>query len=319
MEQVLTGLPLNMALIYLDDVLVAGKTFSDQLSHLCSVLQRLRNAGLKLAPEKCFLLQKEVKYLGHVINEKGITTDPDKIEAVKHGLSQPMLRNCVATLDFAHIIVDSLRVCGCCATTLQVFGGISVWNAAADDAFRKLKNLLTVAPVLGYPTMEDPFVLDTDASLNGVGAVLSQVQNGQERALNYYSHRLSKAERYYCVTRRELLAIVKAIRRFHPYLYGRSFIIRTDHAALRWLLNLKCPEGQIARWLQELQQYDFVVEYRRRVRHNNADALSRRPCLLDRCKYWRLRRSCRRMVNILSVLMNVFLVSLQVMELRALL
>ena len=129
-----------------------------------------------------------------------------------------------------------------------------VWTMEADHAFQKLKHLLTVAPVLGYPTMEDPFVLDMDASLNGVGAVLSQVQDGQERALSYYSHRLSRAERNYCVTRRELLAIVKAIRRFHPYLYGRSFTIRTDYAALRWLLNFKCPEGQIARWLQELQQ-----------------------------------------------------------------
>ena len=88
---------------------------------------------------------------------------------------------------------------------------ISVWTMEADYAFQKLKHLLTVAPVLGYPTMEDPFVLDTDASLNGVGAVLSQVQNGQERALSYYSHRLSRAERNYCVTRRKLLAIVKAI------------------------------------------------------------------------------------------------------------
>ena len=83
MEQVLTGLPLNTALIYLDDVLVAGRSFSDQLMHLHSVLQRLRNAGLKLAPEKCFLFQKEVKYLGHVVSEEGITTDPEKIEAVK--------------------------------------------------------------------------------------------------------------------------------------------------------------------------------------------------------------------------------------------
>ena len=78
---------------------------------------------------------------------------------------------------------------------------------------------------------------------------------------------------------------MKAIRRFHPYLYGRSFTIRTDHAALRWLLNFKCPEGQIARWLQELQEYDFVVEHRRGVKHSNADALSRRPCLPAGCKY----------------------------------
>ena len=153
--------------------------------------------------------------------------------------------------------------------------GISVWDAAVDDSLQELKHLLTVTPVLGCPTMEDSFVFDTDASLNGVGAVLSQVQNGQDRALSYYSQRQSRAERNYCVTRRELLAVVKAFRRFHPYLYGRSFTIRTDHAALRWLLNFKCPEGQIARWLQELQEYDLIVEHTRGVKHSNADALSR--------------------------------------------
>ena len=83
MEQVLTGLPLTTALIYLDDVLVAGRSLSDQLSHLHTVLQRFRSAGLKLAPEKCFLFQKEVKYLGHVVSEAGIATDFEKVEAVR--------------------------------------------------------------------------------------------------------------------------------------------------------------------------------------------------------------------------------------------
>ena len=192
---------------------MAGKTFSDQLSHLRSVLQRLRNAVLKLAPEKCFLFQEEVKYLGHVISEKGITTDPEKIEAVK---SWPKPTNVKELRSFIGFCSYYRRFIAGFVDVVQPLyrcleGSAFIWNAAADDAFWKLKNLLTVAPVLGYPTMEDPFVLDTDASLNGVGAVLSQVQNGQERALSYYSHRLSKTERNYCVTRRELLAIVKAI------------------------------------------------------------------------------------------------------------
>ena len=102
---------------------------------------------------------------------------------------------------------------------------------------------------------------------------------------SYYSHRLSKAERNSCVTRRELLAIVKAIQRFHPYLHGGSFTIRMDHAALCWLLNFKCPKGQVARWLEELQQYNFVVEYRCGGKHINADALSTCSCLPDECKY----------------------------------
>ena len=126
------------------------------------------------------------------------------------------------------------------------------WTPECDRAFQKMKQLLTKAPILGYPTADDPFVVDTDASLVGVGAVLSQIQDGKEKVISYFSHRLSKAESNYCVTRRELLAVIKALRKFHPYLYGRPFTLRTDHAALRWLLNFKCPDGQTARWLQEL-------------------------------------------------------------------
>ena len=112
----------------------------------------------------------------------------------------------------------------------------------------------------------------------GIGAVLSQIQDGKETPLEYFSKVLHKPERNYCVTRRELLAMVKSISHFHHYLYGRHFLLRTDHAALRWLLNFKNPEGQIARWIQHLQEYDLEIQHRPGRLHGNADALSRRPC-----------------------------------------
>ena len=101
----------------------------------------------------------------------------------------------------------------------------------------------------------------------------------------YFSKALSIQEDRYCVTRRELLAMVKAIKHFHVYLYGRKFLLRTDHSALRWLLNFRQPEGQVARWIETLQQYDFDIEHRPGVSHGNADSLSRRPCLQDSCKH----------------------------------
>ena len=123
-----------------------------------------------------------------------------------------------------------------------------------------------------------------DASNFAVGAVLFQVQDG-EKVLAYFSRSLDPAEINYCVTRKELLAAVKAIRHFHPYLLGKPFILRTDHAALCWLINFRSPEGQIARWLQQLQQYDYHVEHRQGAKHSNADALSSRPCAQDMCRY----------------------------------
>lgn len=111
----------------------------------------------------------------------------------------------------------------------------------------ELKQKLTTAPILAYPNFELPFVLDCDASQCSIGSVLSQVQEGKERALAYYSTSLSKPELSYCTTRKELLAIIKSVKHFHPYLYGHPVTIRTDHAAIIWTLKSARQKGQVAR------------------------------------------------------------------------
>ena len=256
------------------------------MENLRAVLQRFRKANLKLSPKKCVLFQREVRYLGHILSEHGIATDPEKTEVVKSwpiSANVKELRSFVGLCSYYRRFIA--RFVDVAQPLYQCMKGPFNWTLDCDGAFQKLKQLLTEAPLLGYPTADDSFVVDTDASLTGVGAVLSQVQDGKERVISYFSHRLSKAESNYCVTRRELLAVIKALRRFHPYLYGRAFTLRTDHAALRWLLNFKCPDGQTARWLQELQQYSFTVEHRCGLKHSNTDALSRRPCLINDCKH----------------------------------
>lgn len=139
--------------------------------------------------------------------------------------------------------------------------------------------------MLAYPTQNDNFILDTDASNYGMGAVLSQIQNNSEKVVSYFSKSFSGPERKYCVTRRELLAIVISIKHFHHYLYGRRFTVRTDHGALRWLLNFKNPEGQMARWLEIVSSYDFEIIHRAGKSHSNADSLSRHPCFSSNCKH----------------------------------
>ncbi|CAK1591631.1 unnamed protein product [Parnassius mnemosyne] len=149
---------------------------------------------------------------------------------------------------------------------------------------RKLKNRLCKTPILGYSDAGKEFIVDTDASDIGLGGVLSLRNGDQKIVIAYFSKSLSKPERNYCVTRRELLAVVKSLQHFSKYLLGRKFYLRTDHAALKWLLQFKNPEGQVARWIELLQEYDFVIEHRSGKSHGNADALSRRPCPED-CKH----------------------------------
>jgi len=133
------------------------------------------------------------------------------------------------------------------------------------------------------PTINDQFILDTDASDCSIGAVLSQIQNDQERVVAYASRSLDRRERNYCVTRKELLAVVHFMCYFKQYLLGRQFTVRTDHAALTWLRRTPEPIGQQARWLEQMEEYDFAIKHRPGVRHGNADAMSRRPCSASGC------------------------------------
>jgi hypothetical protein len=136
--------------------------------------------------------------------------------------------------------------------------------------------------VLGYRRPGEKFIVDTDASNVGIGGVLSQVLDGSERVVAYFSKTLSKPERNYCVTRRELLANVKTLEHIHKYLYRQEFHLHTDRSALTWLLSFRNLEGQTARWVQRLQEYNFTTEHRQGIRHTNADALFRCSCQYDR-------------------------------------
>ena len=281
MEQVLAGMSWEVLLIYLDDVIIHAKSFQDQLERLRAVLTRLRAAGLKLSPRKCQLFQRRVNFLGHIVSSDGVSTDPAKIAAVRDWpspVSATQVRAFLGLCSYYRRFVRGFADVAKPLYKLTEKGSQFVWTEACESAFKLLKAKLTSAPVLAYPTNEVPFILDTDASNQGIGAVLSQVHQGQEEVVAYYSRSLTKEERNYCVTRKELLAVVAAVRHFHHYLYGRRFLVRSDHGALQWLLNFRNPEGQTARWLEELAMYDFDIQHRQGARHGNADALSRRPC-----------------------------------------
>ena len=289
-EQVLMGLPWNVCLVYLDDIIVHAKSFDEELSRLREVFNRMKGAKLKLNPKKCLLFQDEVNYLGHKISKDGIATDPTKVEAVKNWpvpRNTSELRGFLGLCSYYRRFVKSFAELTHPLNQLLTKGTPFVWTNECQVSRDMLIDRLTTTPILTYPCPGEEFILDNDASNYGIGAVLSQIQGGEERVIGYYSRSLNKAERNYCVTRKELLAVVAAVEHFHYYLYGQKFTVRTDHSALQWLLNFKNVQGQLARWLQKLQQYDFVVIHRVGKSHSNADALSRRPCLTTECQFAR--------------------------------
>ena len=282
MDLVLAGLQWSSCLVYLDDVIVVGRNFDEHLKNLQAVLQRLRETGLKLQPAKCALLQSKVCYLGHIISENGVSTDPAKTDTVQKWPTPTSPKELQQFLGLASYYRRFIRNFATIAKPLHRLTEKTAefhWTAQCQDAFEELRSRLVSAPILAFPDHRKQFILDTDASDTGVGGVLSQLDcDGQERVISYASRVLSKAERRYCVTRRELLAVVTFTQHFRPYLFGKKFTLRTDHGSLKWLRNFKEPEGQLARWLEKLEEYDFDVVHRQGLKHGNADALSRLPC-----------------------------------------
>jgi transposase InsO family protein len=288
MEEVLQGLQWASCLVYLDDVVIFGKDKQQLLQRMHLVFERLQRAGLKVKPKKCKFFQKETEYLGHVICGDGVKVSPEKVAAMKDWpvpkcVSE--LRSFLGTASYYRRFVLNFAQIAAPLHDLTKQNAKFVWSEACQAAFEQLKRVLCEAPVLAFPVKDAMFVLDTDASDRGIGGVLSQLipvevnQAGgtkyEERVLAYASRTLDVHERRYCTTRKELLAVVWFMRYFRPYLYGREFIVRSDHSSLQWLCSFWEPEGQIARWLQVIGEYNFKVEHREGKKHGNADGLSR--------------------------------------------
>ena len=282
MDCVLAGLQWSSCLVYIDDVIIIGRSFDEHLHHLQQVLDRLKLAGLKIQPTKCHFLQREVNFLGHIVSPNGVLPDPSKTSKIKDWPIPQSVQEVQQFLGLANYYRRFIKNFATIAKPLHQTTERKKpfkWTDECEQAFSRLKNSLTTAPILAMPDWTQPFILDTDASETGIGAVLSQCDpSGNEHVIAYASRLLTKPERNYCVTRKELLAVVSFLGHFHHYLIGVPFTVRTDHGALTWLQNFRSPEGQLARWLEKLQAFQFTIVHRPGRKHNNADALSRRPC-----------------------------------------
>jgi len=243
MDLVLCGLTCETCLVYLDDIIVFSRDFDNHLDRLREVFTRLRAANLKVHIKKCSLFQRRVNFLGHVLTETEIEVQAEKVEAVQNW---PTPRNLTELRSFVGLCSYYRRFISGFANLAAPLHALTrfSWGIEQEEAFNQLKK----RPILGMPTDEGTYYLDTDASDIGLGAVLSQNQDGDEVVLAYASRILSKAEQNYDVTRRELLAVVFGLKVYKQYLLGREFVIRTDHSALQSLRKTPEPIGQQARW-----------------------------------------------------------------------
>ena len=293
MDKVIQGLEYQMALCYIDDVIVYGPTLDICMDRMQVVFERIRNAKLKLKAKKCILFSREVKFLGHVISKDGVKTDPEKVKSIIEWhppKTVKQVRSFLGMVIYYSRFIPNLAVIASPLHDLTKLRAKFRWGSKEQTSFDILKAKLASAPVMAYPRSEGKFILDTDASDYGYGAVLSQLQTDEfgeehEKPIAYYSKKFTERERKYCARKRELLAIVNSVKHFDVYLRGPSFMIRTDHASLRYLRTLKQMPAQFFRWIMTLEEYSYSIEVRKGVLHANADAMSRgchgRDCICE--------------------------------------
>lgn len=276
--------------IYLDDIIVVSETFSEHLTLLRTVLERLQFGNLTINLNKCKFFRKQLKYLGFVVDEYGLRTDPDKVKAIIDfpvPTNRKDVKRFLGTASYYRRFIKNFsNIAGPLNHLTSTKKGAPPfrWSPEADNAFSELKKAMTTAPVLACPDFSKPFTVHCDASDFGIGGTLTQEFNGEEHPLAYYSRSLSPPERNYSATEREALAVVNTVEHFRPYLEGSTqFKIITDHSSLKWFLNLKNPTGRLERWGCRLSPYNFIIEHRRGSENIIPDALSRSVplCLIN--------------------------------------
>ena len=278
MELVLSGLTWEEVLIYVDDIVVFNRGFEEHLESLQKVFDRIRHAGLKLNKQKSVFAHRSVKYLGHIVSGSGIQPDPDKVKAVLQ-ISSPSsaeeVKRFIGMLVFYRRFIRDFSQTAAPLHAAAQSNPFS-WSPECEASFKILKERLSRAPVLRLPDFNEHFILSCDASSSALGAVLSQEHAGVEQPVAFSSRTLSKAERNYSTTDRELLALVWSLKHFRTYLANvKEFTVFTDHQPLKGLLRTKEPEGRLARWLDTIQQFNFRLLYRTGRENVVPDTLSR--------------------------------------------
>jgi hypothetical protein len=265
---------------FMDDLLLATETWGEHLTLLADVLERLRQEGLTARPSKCHLGFRTLDYLGHTLSQGTLSPEKSKVEQLRNA-ARPTTKTEVRSFlglagYYRRYVANFSAIAGPLSDlTKKRTPSKFIWTDACEHAFQTLKDRLTSDAVVRLPDLDKEFVLRTDACDTGLGAVLLQEHDKTLFPVAYGSRKLSAAEKNYSVSERECLGIVFGISRFERYLYGRKFILETDHQPLAYLAQAKLSNGRLMRWSLFLQQYQMQIRYVKGSENVGADFMSR--------------------------------------------
>lgn len=266
---------------FVDDILVYTETWEEHLVTLRKLMLRLRDANLTARPTKCSLGYKEIDCLGFTIGESShIFPQQEKVESVRNAprpTTKKQVRSFLGLTGFYRKFVPNFAAIAAPLSDLTKKGQPNklIWEESQERAFRSLKESLVKGPILRLPDLEKPFVLRTDASDVGLGAVLLQYHDGTPFPIMYASRKLSPAEQNYAVIEKECLAVVWGVGKFYRYLFGRDFTLETDHQPLAYMSKAKVANSRIMRWALSLQPFRMTIRAIRGCDNVGADYLSR--------------------------------------------
>ena len=280
MRKLLQGIDPDAVSNFIDDIMIATDTWERHLEILGQVLERLERENITAKPSKCFLGYRNLSFLGHEISVGMIQPEEDKLEKIRDA-EQPKtkkdLRAFLGLVGFYRRFIPQFADIALPLTDRTKKGcpELVKWTEECERAFRTLKEKLIAKPIMILPDVNKPFVLRTDASDRGIGAVLMQDQGDGLHPVAYASKKLLDAETRYATIEKECMAIVWGVKKFEPYLYGTKFIIETDHKPLLYLQKSKTENGRLMRWALQLQQYTYSVRVIAGKDNVGADYLSR--------------------------------------------
>ena len=268
---------------FMDDILIGSPTFEDHVKDLTQLFEIFAKYGLKIKLSKCQFFKEELAYLGHVVNQSGVKPDPKKITAITK-MEKPedvsALRRFLGMASYYRKFVKNFSSIAQPLFKLLEKDSVYKWNEDCQVAMDTIKEKLTSEPILRHPDFNREFTIQTDASYQGLGAVITQVDNnGNEYVVAYASRTLSKAERNYATTVLEGQAIMWATKYFRHYIYGNHFTVLTDHKPLTTLTTKESDNAQLRKISMHIQQYGdkITINYREGKQNVVADALSRAP------------------------------------------
>lgn len=284
MSKVLEGLDFVVA--YIDDIVIFSKTELEHQQHLKIVFQRLREHNLKLKLKKCKFMQPKTEYLGFVIDENGISPNPDKVKAIK-SLPVPKcvrdVRSILGAASFYRRFLKSFSKTAEPLINLTKKNAPFIWTSECQQSFDSIVQQLSKLPSLAFPNINKPYKLYTDASDGFVRACLTQEftpeneANSFERPIYFLSHKLNNTQRKWSVIEKENFSIYYALQRLDHYLQGAQFTIYTDHRPLKSLMKTQINNKKIQLWQLSISSYNCSIEYLPGKKYVVADFLSRPP------------------------------------------